>query len=164
MLIQLRRSHPNFTRKKFFTGKPVHGSELPDITWYRPDGREMTRHDWYTTWVRSLAARLNGEAIDEIDNDGCPVRDDTFFILMNAYRRPVQFTLPDGERPLVWERVVDTSTGYAGCAGEPVSERTLLVPGHAMVVLCRPNLIRSGQGAIGSSVQRVESQPDDEAP
>ena len=42
-VIELRRKHPVFRRRRFFAGDAAHGgkSELGDIEWFRPDGHEM---------------------------------------------------------------------------------------------------------------------------
>ena len=47
-LVELRRSHPVFQRRRFFAGDPGHGgqSELGDIEWFSPDGTEMDEEDW----------------------------------------------------------------------------------------------------------------------
>jgi pullulanase/glycogen debranching enzyme len=40
-----------FRRRRFFTGRPVRqigSTGLPDISWFRPDGTEMTEADWDT--------------------------------------------------------------------------------------------------------------------
>ena len=46
-LIRLRREHPTFQRKRFFTGTAVRsGEKLDDIVWLHPDGRTMEDGDW----------------------------------------------------------------------------------------------------------------------
>src|SRR5439155_206823 len=45
-LIRLRQEHPVFRRQHFLTGRAVSGSGLPDVWWFRPDGRRMTQRDW----------------------------------------------------------------------------------------------------------------------
>ena len=46
-LMRLRRDHPTFRRKQFFTGTAVHtGERLNDIVWLHPDGRPMEDGDW----------------------------------------------------------------------------------------------------------------------
>src|ERR671931_392824 len=43
---RLRRANPVFRRPNFLTGGEVMGSGLPDVWWFRADGRRMTRRDW----------------------------------------------------------------------------------------------------------------------
>src|SRR4029450_10267734 len=45
-LILMRRHHPVFRRRYFLRGTSVDGSGLPDVWWFRPDGRRMTRREW----------------------------------------------------------------------------------------------------------------------
>src|SRR5213075_2203997 len=45
-LIAFRAAHPTFRRRSFLTGGAPRGSGLPDVWWFRPDGRKMTQRDW----------------------------------------------------------------------------------------------------------------------
>jgi isoamylase len=45
-LIALRRAHPVFRRSRFFYGRRLHGAEVKDLTWFRPDGKEIAEEDW----------------------------------------------------------------------------------------------------------------------
>ncbi len=56
-LILLRREHPVFRRSAFLTGREVRGSGLPDVWWFRPDGRRMTQRDWRREDARSRCRR-----------------------------------------------------------------------------------------------------------
>ena len=47
-MIQLRAEHPVFRRTTFFAGD-TDGGGLPDVFWFRPDGRRMTRREWDST-------------------------------------------------------------------------------------------------------------------
>ena len=59
-LIRLRASHPVFRRSSFLTGREMRGSGLPDVWWFRPDGRRMTQRDWQRQDARVLGVFLNG--------------------------------------------------------------------------------------------------------
>ena len=41
-LLRLRAAHPALHRSKFFQQRPIHGTDLSDILWFRHDGEEMT--------------------------------------------------------------------------------------------------------------------------
>ena len=43
-LIQLRKEHPVFHRRRWFQGRPIH-AQVTDIGWFTPDGAEMTQED-----------------------------------------------------------------------------------------------------------------------
>jgi isoamylase len=107
-LIGLRRAHPVFRRRQFFYGRRIRGSEVKDLSWFRPDGREMTEEDWTNPHTRCLGLRLSGDALEEVDRLGEPVADDTFLMLLNAYHEPVAFVLPAHRRGVRWESVLDT--------------------------------------------------------
>src|SRR5579884_1382591 len=48
-MIALRKSHPMLRRRRFFRGRPIRGHDIRDITWFTPDGKEMTDEEWDTT-------------------------------------------------------------------------------------------------------------------
>jgi len=107
-LVDLRRRHPVLRRRHFFYGRPTRGSEVKDLSWFRPDGREMTDDDWNNGLTRCLGLRLSGDAIDEVDAQGQPIRDDTLLLILNAHHEPVAFVLPAHRAHVRWEPVLDT--------------------------------------------------------
>jgi isoamylase len=134
-LIDLRRQHPAFRRRRFFAGDADHGgqSDLGDIVWYDPDGQEMTEDGWHST-EQAVTVFLNGEAIPDRDDRGQPITDDHFLLLFNGHHEPVRFTVPDGIDATTWDVVVDT-TGQLppGTAWETGSVHDL--PGRVVIVL-----------------------------
>ncbi len=115
-VIQLRREHPVLRRRNFFRGRLMRGGKFKDVRWLRPDGNEMTEEDWNNPHAHCLTMLLAGDAesIDEVDERGNQISDDTLLLLLNAHYEPVTFTLPayfgnEGQ----WELVLDTrsSTG-----------------------------------------------------
>ena len=69
-LVAFRSRHPVFRRRRFFEGRPIFGSDLSDIGWFRPDGAEMTPDDWNTGFAKSLGVFLNGDALPDPDRRG----------------------------------------------------------------------------------------------
>lgn len=108
-LIAFRKRHPVLRRRRFFQGRRLRGSEVKDLSWFRPDGKEMTDEDWNAGYVKSLALRLAGDAISETDEKGRPIVDDTILVLLNAHHEPLAFTLPAHKRGVRWRPVFDTS-------------------------------------------------------
>ncbi len=118
-LIRLRTAHPNLRRRKFFQdrgirGERVHGpgarrKSLKDITWLRPDGQEMSDEDWHAGWVRSFGLQLNGETLEDVDELGEPVVDDTMLLMLNPHYEPIKFFLPETNNGQRWELMVDTN-------------------------------------------------------
>jgi len=113
-LIHLRRDHPIFRRPKFFQGRKIRGSEIKDIMWFTPLGREMTDEEWRYDYVRCLGMLLSGDTMDVRNSHGDAIRDDTFVLLLNAHFEPVSFTLP-GREDVRWELILDTEveSGFA---------------------------------------------------
>jgi isoamylase len=108
-LIMLRAAHPVFRRRQFFQGRSIYGAESKDLSWFRPDGEEMTQDDWQQGYVRCLGVRLAGDRIQEKDHLGNENRDDTFLILMNAHHEAIQFTLPEHPTGIHWQLILDTT-------------------------------------------------------
>ncbi len=153
-LIALRRMHPVFRRRDFFQGRPLHGSDLKDVLWLRPDGHEMSGDEWEHTQARSLAVYLSGAGLHDVDAHGRPLQDDDFLMLFNAHHEAMPFVLPvlDGAP---WRLVLDTATfdrrdpvfGDAGRGSPadpfPVGETTdagerHVLHGRALALLTRP--------------------------
>ena len=106
---ELRRKHPVFRRRRFFTGPGEGAMGRPgDIAWFTPSGREMTDADWKTGYAKAMGVFLNGDAITEPDPRGEPVRDETFLLLFSADSQPARFTLPAEDFGHTWEVVLDT--------------------------------------------------------
>jgi isoamylase len=111
-LVALRRDHPVFRRRKFFQGRPIHGSELADIGWFGPDGEEMDQEQWLAGQVVALGVFLNGQEISEPGPRGERILDESFLLLLNG-PNPVNFRLPNGKWASSFELVLDTAIGYA---------------------------------------------------
>lgn len=108
-LIALRKKHPVLRRRRFFQGRHIRGSEVKDLSWFRPDGKEMTDEDWNAGYSKSLTLRLAGDAIGETDAKGRPIVDDTLLILLNAHHTPLPFTLPAHKNSIRWYPLLDTA-------------------------------------------------------
>jgi len=137
-LIQLRREHPIFRRRGWFTGDPAKRARLKDLEWFRPDGAEMTSADWGVGYAKTLGAFLNGNAMTERDRAGDRITDESFFLMFNSYREPMEFKLPPKKWGRQWVTILDTADATATdrAQSHPFEER-VHVAGHAMVVLRR---------------------------
>ncbi|WP_237572024.1 glycogen debranching protein GlgX [Mycolicibacterium lacusdiani] len=135
----LRAAHPVFRRRRFFSGKPVGRrgeAGLPDITWFTPDGTEMSGEDWGSGFAKSVGVFLNGQGIPDRDTRGERVVDDSFLLLFNAHHEPIDFTLPSDEFGGSWQVVLDTSVGIADETPDPAAAgSTLTVDSRSTVVL-----------------------------
>jgi isoamylase len=141
-VIQLWHGHPAFRRRQFFQGRKIRGAEVKDLTWFEPNGQEMTDAAWNADVTRCLMVRLSGDSIDEVDAQGERIVDDTFLLLLNAHADAVNFTLPAAPRKGRWERVLDTGEARWDRSATPRGHHYRL-RGRAMAVLCAPRRLRS---------------------
>jgi glycogen operon protein len=107
-LVKLRLTHPNLHRRKFFQDRTIRNSVVRDIAWYGTDGHEMNESEWTTEWTRSMGVMLNGRTLQVADENGDPLADDSFLILVNASHEGVEFTLPPYPNGSPWCQVMDT--------------------------------------------------------
>lgn len=107
LLIRLFHEQPVLRRRKFFQGRKIRGSEVADLGWFRSD-REMSEEDWNDPLLACLGVRLAGDAIDEVDRRGDPIKGDTLLLLLNAHHEPHDFTLPTHSDKIQWELLLDT--------------------------------------------------------
>ena len=107
-LIQLRKDHPNLHRRRFFQDREIRGSVVRDIAWYGTDGNEISDDAWSEEWNRSIGLLLNGQTLQVMDDEGNPVVDDSFLILVNAASEGVEYLLPEPPDGNPWRQVLDT--------------------------------------------------------
>ncbi len=133
-MIQIRKSHPVFTREKFFTGKKIGKSTAKDIAWVSPKGRAMTQPKWNDPYARCIGLRLAGDGLDEVDEQGKPIVGKTLLVLINAYHETVPFILPAHKKGTRWEPLLDTSVPAPRGIVRGGTEYPL--EGRSLVVLC----------------------------
>jgi isoamylase len=134
-LIEFRRQHPTFRRRKWFQGRAIHGSEAKDIAWFNADGGEMTEEQWHDGMAKAIAIFLNGEEIVTRGAKGERITDDSFLLLLNAHDEPMEFMLPQTLQDCRWLTIIDTNQpqfveqGQKYAEDKPVNvlERSILV-------------------------------------
>ena len=117
------------------------------MAWFRPDGAEMSEHDWNDVPTLAVGVFLNGQAIAQPDRYGRRVSDDTFLVLFNAHHEDLQWKLPPRRWGTSWVSEIDT----AAPDGRPRSVgagRTVMRPAHS-VVLLRKRLPHPSIGGVG---------------
>ena len=131
-LLALRQAHPVLRRRHFFRGTPVTGSDQKDVTWIRPDGKELTDVDWRTPDTHVFGMLMDGAATDEVDERGHAVLGDTLLLVMNAGESPVSFTLPAlRAEAKMWVIMIDTAREEASM----VKGGSVTVEAHALMLL-----------------------------
>jgi isoamylase len=134
-LIALRQAHPVFRRSTFLTGQEVKGSGLPDVWWFRPDGRRMTQKEWQRDDGHTLGVFLNGEEISERTPEGQDIVDDSFLLLFNAYGESIPFTLPTRRFGARWQ--VEIATGAGAPEGVVPARARVTLEGRSLVLFRR---------------------------
>ncbi len=146
-LIRIWKDHPVLRRRKFFQGRRIRGADVLDIAWLDPSGREMTDETWSSPDVRCLGVRLNGDAIDEVDERGARINGDTLLLLLNGADQPIAFTLPMTAPEERWETLIDTADPWAPSRRLRAGGRYELLP-RSMAVLklnCRKEDLRRAE-------------------
>jgi glycogen operon protein len=69
----------------------------------------MTDEMWNSPDVRCLGVRLNGDAIDEVNERGERITGDSLALLLNAGEDPVSFVLPATRPDERWDMLIDTN-------------------------------------------------------
>ena len=108
-LLKFFHQHPILQRRRFFNGRNTRQIGIKDLTWFRSDGQEMTEADWNNPQNRFLGLRLAGDAIEEVDEHGEQITDDTILILLNGGYESINFPLPQCPASECWRLVLDTS-------------------------------------------------------
>jgi isoamylase len=134
-LVKFRQSQPVLRRRRFFHGRHIRGSDVKDLTWFRPDGEEMTDADWHDARARALALRLAGDAIDETDEYGNRIVGETLLVLLNARTESLTFRLP--RTSAGWRTILDTATGWLDDGPVIEGGGKLHVTDRSLVVLTR---------------------------
>jgi isoamylase len=133
-LIRFRHDHPVVRRETFFAGEPD-PQGLPDIWWFRSDGRRMARRDWDVPGG-PVGVFLNGDAIRSVTPRGEPVHDDSLILLFNASHEAVEFTLPPRRFGARW--AVEMSTSGAVSEGREYAAREpVAVADRSVIVMSR---------------------------
>jgi isoamylase len=107
----LRHAHPVLRRRHFFRGEPTIKGGPKDLSWIRPDGNEMTSRDWQNADNHAIGMLIYGDATDETDDRGRPIKGETLFLLLNASERNARFKLPtlEGSADWIWSETIDTA-------------------------------------------------------
>jgi isoamylase len=155
---EIRKKHPVFRRRRFLEGRPVEGTACKDVTWFSPEGREMTEEDWHLPFARCVALALPGRSADEVDSRGRSVHDQNFLILLNAHHEPVLFVLPPCSPDAGWEVVVDTNYGSdLNVYGHFRAEEVYPLEGRSMALL-----VERGPGSAAEGSAQEENTESEE--
>ncbi len=149
-LIQLRKEHPNFARRRWFDGQVIEGTKVKDIAWFLPEGTEMSNEHWEEVFARSLGIYMDGRELHMAGPKGEKLVDSTFYILFNTHHEPVEYSLPGDGYPQQWRKILDT--GKPDLKEEPVEEKKIFAEGRSVVVLEHLVMHPEGRTAVEPKV------------
>lgn len=138
-LIQLRKNHPVFCRRRWFQGQPIKGIGVEDIAWFLPEGTEMTEEHWNNDFAKSLAIFLNGKGLHAVGYKGEIITDDSFYVIFNAHFESLEYKLPPAKYGKHWTKILDTAVTCIHDTGDKLKpEGTIKVEGRSVVLLHHP--------------------------
>ena len=102
-LIAFRRAHPVFRRRRFLAG-----AEASQLQWFTPAGAPMDGADWADPDARAIAIYLDGSDDPDVAEDGTPLIDDDFLVLVNSWWEPLGFVVPVTRPGTQWQAEIDS--------------------------------------------------------
>ena len=101
----------------------------------------MTGADWSDPNARALAIYLDGSDDPDRADDGSPLLDDDFLVLVNAWWEPLDFVLPVTRPQAAWRTEIDTydpaASGSSAAAPRAAGDHVTVGP-RSIVVLSDP--------------------------
>jgi glycogen operon protein len=133
-LLTLRRNHPVFRRNRFLAG-----IDASALAWFTPSGTAMTSAEWADSEARSLAIYLDGADEPDRADDGTPLVDEDFFVLVNGWWEPLGFTIPATRPGQIWHAEINTF--------DPAAPADAVEPGGGVLVGSRSIVVLRGSPA-----------------
>ena len=138
-IIELRKNHPVFRRRRWFQGQPIKGIGLHDIAWFVPEGSEMPDENWSHDFAKSLGVFLNGHGLRSVGPKGEQIIDDNFYVIFNAHHEPLSFVLPPKQYGNKWIKVLDTAENFVDKEGSlHKASESIIVESRSIVLLKQP--------------------------
>jgi len=135
-LITFRLAHPVFRRRRFLAG-----AEAAGLQWFTPAGTPMNGGDWADPNARAIAIYLDGSDDPDRADDGTPLLDDDFLVLVNSWWEPLDFTLPPTRPQAAWQAEINTfdpaAPGSSAAAPRAAGDHVTVRP-RSIVVLSDP--------------------------
>jgi glycogen debranching enzyme GlgX len=120
-LTRARLEHKALTGTRELTGRPVDGSELPDVAWLRPDGKSLAMDEWHDPQHRTLVVSLY-------------VPDSRVIVVLHAGTDGFELTLPSPRPGQRWQCIIDSAApDRTGGAADrfPVAARSVVLLAEA---------------------------------
>jgi isoamylase len=125
-LIAFRRRQPNVRRGSFLTGKALKPNQLPDVSWYGPDGKPI---DWNANGP-SLTSIFSTAGVTD------PAARAVMFML-HAADQPLEFRTPAAAAGQKWRLFIDTAAEppgdiYPEADGPILEDHADVLDGHTL--------------------------------
>jgi isoamylase len=125
-LTAFRRRQPNVRRGSFLTGKAAKPGQLPDVSWYSPDGRPI---DWNGNGP-SLTSVFGTNGIENVA--ARPV-----MLMLHAGREPHPFVVPPAAAAIPWRLFIDSAAEpphdvYPEADGPAPSSEPIILDPHTL--------------------------------
>ena len=135
-----------FRRRRFLAG-----TEATELRWFTPAGTPMDGADWADPSARALAIYLDGSDDPDRAEDGTPLLDDDFLVLVNAWWEPLGFVLPPTRAGAEWQAEIDSydPAAPAGAAERHAGDQVTVGPRSVAVLRATPI-----PGAAGRELRR----------
>lgn len=133
-MIHFRKEHPTLRRRHFFQGKSLRGPGK-DIIWLQAEGREMSEQSWRSPELQTIGMLLSGTDIDEFNENGVRIADETLLVLFNASSMMVPFIIPGSAEK--WKVVMDTHVPKISENHEYASGESYQLLGRSFVLMRR---------------------------
>jgi isoamylase len=140
-LVAFRRQHPVFRRRRFLAGK-----QAAELAWFTFAGTPMTGADWANPGALSVAIYLDGSDDPDLAQDGTPMLDDDFLVLVNAWWESLDFVIPPVRDGLAWRAEIDTYDP-AATAAAPRAPGDLVSVGPRSVTVLRGYPVTPASGS-----------------
>jgi isoamylase len=108
-LLQIRRDHPVFRQKAFFSGHALGNDGVKDVAWFGAHGRELTDQEWFDAGQQTLCMYVDGRGIRTRGPMGERIVDDSFLLVLHAGAEAMDLTLPGRPWAESYELLLDTA-------------------------------------------------------
>ncbi|MCL4146908.1 UNVERIFIED_CONTAM: hypothetical protein GTU68_054285, partial [Idotea baltica] len=105
-LLSFRKTHPVFSRSKYFKGELNPKTKERDVSWWSVSGEEMSPELWAAPENHCLGVIFGRDASDATD---AASHFASLAIWLNASMEPTQFSMPKAYRSKIWNVMLDTA-------------------------------------------------------
>jgi isoamylase len=126
-------------------------NEITWLDWFTFAGTPMTGADWADPGALSVAIYLDGSDDPDLADDGSPMLDDDFLVLVNAWWEPLDFVIPVTRDGQTWRPEIDTYDPAATAAAQPRHAGDKVSIGPRSVTVLRGYAVAPTSGSSGTT-------------